>query len=566
MKTISVTKAASKGIVMGKAFLVVQQNLEADKKLIRDSEKEIEIKKFEKAVKDTVSDLQVLAKDNDIFAAHMDVASDPDLHDSVVSKINDELKNAQLSLEEYIVATVEMFENLDDEYLRERAADMKDVGKRIMCHLKGIRSNPFEGINEETIVIAEDLAPSDTANMDFKFVRGFITEGGGVTSHVAIMARNREIPAIVGVAGFRGEVTNNDYIILDALGAKIIINPDEKTKQEYLKKAEEYKEMKAKLESMNGLPATTVDGRTVELFANIGNIPDAENAVAKGAEGVGLFRSEFLYMENTKFPTEEEQFTVYKAAVETLKKPVIIRTLDIGGDKELSYYKFDVEENPFLGWRAIRISLDLKDVFKTQLRALLRASAYGDIRIMYPMIISVEEFLAANEVLEECKQELRRDSVPFNNSIQTGVMIETPASVMCSDDLAKEVDFFSIGTNDLTQYLLAVDRGNQKIAKMYNSFHPAVLRAINKVIESGHKYGKIVGMCGEFASDEKALPVLLGMGLDEFSMTATEIASTRYNVRNLSYRECQKLASEVCIKGTISEVMELINNFIDKSK
>ena len=317
---------------------------------------------------------------------------------------------------------------------------------------------------------------------------------------------------------------------------------------------------------MNGLPATTVDGRTVELFANIGNIPDAENAVAKGAEGVGLFRSEFLYMENTKFPTEEEQFTVYKAAVETLKKPVIIRTLDIGGDKELSYYKFDVEENPFLGWRAIRISLDLKDVFKTQLRALLRASAYGDIRIMYPMIISVEEFLAANEVLEECKQELRRDSVPFNNSIQTGVMIETPASVMCSDDLAKEVDFFSIGTNDLTQYLLAVDRGNQKIAKMYNSFHPAVLRAINKVIESGHKYGKIVGMCGEFASDEKALPVLLGMGLDEFSMTATEIASTRYNVRNLSYRECQKLASEVCIKGTISEVMELINNFIDKSK
>ncbi len=365
---------------------------------------------------------------------------------------------------------------------------------------------------------------------------------------------------------FYSLLTNNDYIILDALGAKIIINPDEKTKQEYLKKAEEYKEMKAKLESMNGLPATTVDGRTVELFANIGNIPDAENAVAKGAEGVGLFRSEFLYMENTKFPTEEEQFTVYKAAVETLKKPVIIRTLDIGGDKELSYYKFDVEENPFLGWRAIRISLDLKDVFKTQLRALLRASAYGDIRIMYPMIISVEEFLAANEVLEECKQELRRDSVPFNNSIQTGVMIETPASVMCSDDLAKEVDFFSIGTNDLTQYLLAVDRGNQKIAKMYNSFHPAVLRAINKVIESGHKYGKIVGMCGEFASDEKALPVLLGMGLDEFSMTATEIASTRYNVRNLSYRECQKLASEVCIKGTISEVMELINNFIDKSK
>ena len=347
-------------------------------------------------------------------------------------------------------------------------------------------------------------------------------------------------------------------IILDAVGKEIIVNPDEETKEVYRKKAAEYKAMKAEFESMNNLPATTTDGRTVELFANVGSIVDVENAVTRGAEGIGLFRSEFLYMENTKFPTEQEQYDAYKKAIETMKHPVIIRTLDIGGDKELSYYKFDEEENPFLGWRAIRISLDLKDVFKTQLRAILRASAYGDIRIMYPMIISVDEFMAANAILQECKEELRRDNIPFNDSIQTGVMIETPAAVLCTEDLAKVVDFFSIGTNDLTQYLLAVDRGNQKIARLYNSFHPAVLRAIRTVIQAGHKYDKLVGMCGEFASDEKAVPILLGMGLNEFSMAASEIASTRYQIRHLNYEHCQALADEICKKSTIAEVREML--------
>ena len=473
-------------------------------------------------------------------------------------KINSENKNAQLALEETVAEIVTMFESLDDEYLRERAADIKDVGKRIMCGLKGIKSNPFEGINEDVIVVAEDLAPSDTANMDFRYIKGFITEAGGVTSHVSIMARSMEIPAFVGVADFRKNVTNEDYIILDAVGKEIIVNPDEETKEVYRKKAAEYKAMKAEFESMNNLPATTTDGRTVELFANVGSIVDVENAVTRGAEGIGLFRSEFLYMENTKFPTEQEQYDAYKKAIETMKRPVIIRTLDIGGDKELSYYKFDEEENPFLGWRAIRISLDLKDVFKTQLRAILRASAYGDIRIMYPMIISVDEFMAANAILQECKEELRRDNIPFNDSIQTGVMIETPAAVLCAEDLAKVVDFFSIGTNDLTQYLLAVDRGNQKIARLYNSFHPAVLRAIRTVIQAGHKYDKLVGMCGEFASDEKAVPILLGMGLNEFSMAASEIASTRYQIRHLNYEHCQALADEICKKSTIAEVREML--------
>lgn len=558
MKTISVTKAASKGIVMGKAFLVVQQNLEADKKLIRDSEKEIEVKKFEKAVKDTVADLQVLAKDNEIFAAHMDVASDPDLHDSVVDKINNELKNAQLALEEYIDATVEMFENLDDEYLRERAADMKDVGKRIMCHLKGIRSNPFEGINEETIVIAEDLAPSDTANMDFKFVRGFITEGGGVTSHVAIMARNREIPAIVGVAGFRSEVTNNDYIILDALGAKIIINPDERTKQEYIKKAEEYKEMKAKLESMNGLPATTVDGRTVELFANIGNIPDAENAVAKGAEGVGLFRSEFLYMENTKFPTEEEQFTTYKAAVETLKKPVIIRTLDIGGDKAIPYLGLKEEENPFLGFRAIRFCLQREDIYKIQLRALIRASAFGKIKIMVPLVTCVDELRRVKEMAAEIMQDLDHEGITYNKNLEIGVMMETSAACMIADILAKEAAFFSIGTNDLTGYTMAVDRGNAKVAYLYSTYQPAVLRSIKRIIECGKREGIMVGMCGEAAADPKLIPLLLAFGLDEFSVSATSVLKTRKIISGCDVSECQELADKVMKCTTEEEILNIL--------
>lgn len=558
MKTITVSRPASKGIVMGKVFVAVQQDLQADKKLIKDSEKELEVIKFQSGAKEAVEQLKVLATTSDIFAAHLDVAEDDVLHDAVKEKIESENKNAQLALEEAGAEICVMFESLDDEYLRERAADVKDVCKRIMCALKGVKNNPFEAIEGEVIVVANDLSPSDTANMDFNKVKGFITEAGGVTSHVAIMARSMEVPAIVGVEGFLNMVSEEDYVILDGINGTIVINPDEATKEEYEKKAEEYKELKKKLESMNNLPAQTVDGRTVELFANVGSIADVENAVKHGAEGIGLFRSEFLYMENTKFPTEQEQYEVYKKAIETMKKPMIVRTLDIGGDKELSYYEFDKEENPFLGWRAIRICLDMKDVFKTQLKAILRASAFGDVRIMYPMIISVEEFRAANEVLQECKDELKEKNIAFNDSIQTGIMIETPAGVLCAEDLAKEVDFFSIGTNDLTQYVLAVDRGNQKISKLYNSFHPAVLRAIQKVIEAGHKYGKIVGMCGEFASDEKALPILLGMGLDEFSMAATEIASSRYKIRNLDYRESQKLAEQICEKSTIAEIKELL--------
>ncbi len=556
MNIIDVAKTASKGIVMGKAFLARAEALVIDDRKIEDKEKKAELQKFQRAVGDTQRQLTELAEKNEIFAAHLEVAGDPTLADSVEAKITGENKNAEQALEESKNEISAMFEAIDDEYLRERAADVKDVCRRILANIKGVRLNPFEDIRDEVIVIANDLAPSDTAVMDFTKVLGFITEAGGVTSHVCIMARSMEIPALVGVGEIMSRVSDGDMVILDGVEGKIILNPEKDILEQYRKKAEEYKHEKEELRKLNGLPAVTKDGRTVLLFANVGNVTDVENAVKLGAEGVGLFRSEFLYMESKGgFPSEEEQYLVYKEAIEKMDgRPMIIRTLDIGGDKELSYYKFDREENPFLGWRAIRICLDLKDVFKAQLKALLRASAFGDIRIMYPMIISVDEYRAATEVLEECKEELQKDGIAFNKAIETGIMVETPAAVLCCEDLAKEVDFFSIGTNDLTQYVLAVDRGNQKIAKLYNSFHPAVLRSIKMVIDAGHKYGKEVGMCGEFASDEKAMPLLLGMGLDEFSMAANDIASIRYKIRNFTLEEAKQMAERVLQMGTAEEI------------
>lgn len=560
MEIIKVDKIASKGIVMGKVFIVKQDNMVIDTNTISESMKSSEVKRFEDAVSEASNQIKILAKDNDIFKAHVEIVEDISLLDSVISKINDENKNAELALKESQDEISGMLENLDDEYLRERAVDIKDVCKRLMSILKGVELNPFKTINEEVVIIAKDLTPSDTSNMDFNKVLGFITQVGGVTSHVCIIARSIGIPAIVGMSDIMDVVKEDDYIILDALKGEILVNPNNETIEEYKIKVKEYKELKEEFKKLNSLEAKTKDGRVVELAANVGSITDVENAMKNGAEGIGLFRTEFLYMESkSSFPSEETQFQVYKKSIEACDgKSMIIRTLDIGGDKELPYYEFETEENPFLGWRAIRICLELKDVFKAQLRAILRASAFGKIRIMYPMIISVEEFREANLVLQECKDELTAEGISFDQNIETGIMIETPASVINCEDLAKEVDFFSIGTNDLTQYLLAVDRGNQKISKMYDSFHPAVLRSIKRVIDAGHKYNKMVGMCGEFASDHQALPVLLGMGLDEFSMASGDIAEIKYKIRNLTYSEAQKLANEVCSKATIAEIKELL--------
>lgn len=564
MIQIKIEQPASKGIVVSKAFIAIREALEADTRIVAEQEKPEEINRFYQARDSVLEELEKLAQDNAIFAAHMEVASDIMLEDSVKGKITDENKNAEVALEESRDEISAVFEAIEDEYLRERASDVKDVCNRIFGKLKGMTENPFASIQEEVIVIAKDLSPSDTANMNFDYVKGFITEEGGITSHVAIMARGMGLPAIVGASGILDQIKYGDEVILDAVDGIILIEPQQKEKEYYLEKAAAYAAKKLEMEKENHLPAQTKDGRILELYANVGSLTDVTYAAKHGAEGIGLFRSEFLYMENSHFPTEEEQFEAYKKAVETIQKPMVIRTLDIGGDKELSYYQFEQEENPFLGWRAIRISLDMNDIFKTQLRAILRASAFGKIKIMFPMIISVEEFRKAIQVLEECKNELKEQGISFDAAIETGIMIETPAAVICAEELAKEVDFFSIGTNDLTQYILAVDRGNKKIAQLYQSFHPAVLRSIRHVIQAGRKHGKLVAMCGEFASNEDAVPILLGMGLDEFSMAAGSIADVRHILRNLTYEDAKEYADKICSLGTTDDVLKEIKKYQKK--
>lgn len=556
MKKIIVEKTASKGIVLGKAFIIEKQELTPSSYGISDVESEI--KKYEAAVEEVAKKLEVLAKDSQIFEAHLEVVRDIALLDGVTTKIKDQTLNAQLALQATADEFCSLFEMMDNEYMRERAADIRDVRDSLMRSLKGLPDTNFDAIQEQVILIAKDLAPSDTAKLNLQYILGFITEEGGVTSHVSIMARSAGIPALVGVKDLFEQVKHGDFLVMDASSGEIIVDPTEEVALTYKQRATLYMEKQKELESLSHLPAVTLDGREVKVCANVGNVIDVRNAYEHHADGVGLFRSEFLYMENTHFPTEEEQFEVYKEAARLSDKELIIRTLDIGGDKALSYYEFEKEENPFLGWRAIRISLELEEVFKAQLRAILRASAFGDVCIMYPMIISMEELTKSMQILEQCKQELDREMKAYNPKIRVGMMIETPASVLCVENFAKHVDFFSIGTNDLTQYLLAVDRGNKKIAAMYNSFHPAVLQAINRIICAGHEQGIPVGMCGEFASDERAARLLLGMGLDEFSVSAGEVANIKNIIRNSNYEESKHLAEKVQNLYSIDEIMDLL--------
>ena len=557
MEKIRAEQGTSKGIAVGKAFLVKATDLTAERVEITAQEAEREKTAFRHAVEKVREDLRPLARENAVFAAHLDMAEDETLIDGVEEKIS-EGKCAQWALELQMEETCGLLESLEDAYLRERAADVRDVCRRIMAFLKGTREDPFQDIREEVILFAEELSPSDTAKMDFRYVKGMVTAKGSSASHVAILARSLEIPALFGMEDILEKVAAGEEVILDGDGGILILSPDDMTRRVYQEKQAAQRELKQKLKEMNRLPAVTTDGRRVHLYANVGSLKDIELAKKHGAEGIGLFRSEFLYMESSRFPTEQEQFEVYKKAAETMKKTVTIRTLDIGGDKALPYYQFEKEENPFLGWRAIRFCLDMRDVFKTQLKAILRAAAYGEIRIMYPMIVSVEEFRKANQLLEECKRELKERGVLFRESISTGIMVETPAAVLVAEELAKEVDFFSIGTNDLTQYILAADRGNQKLTKLYDPFHPAVLRAVAKVIAAGHKEGKEVGMCGEFAGEERAVPLLIGMGLDECSMVSASIGAVRYQIRGISAENAKHLAERVLAAGTAKEVRHLL--------
>lgn len=563
----------SSGIGMGKVIIKKEPTLKLKKSLIDNTEKEIT--KLKCAIEKGKEQIEALyqhafdtigKKEADIFRAHKMILEDPDFIGQIESKIKEEAVNVEWAISEVSNFFIEMFDAMEDEYMRERAADIRDVTGRLIRIVLGIEETDLSKLTEEVIVVAEDLTPSDTAQMDRNKVIGFITEIGGKTSHSAIMARTLEIPAVVGIEKATELISNGDYVILDGDTGKVIINPEKEVIEEYTRKKQDYIDFKKKLEQMRGQKSITKDGFKAEIAANIGTPKDVEGILSNDGEGVGLYRTEFLYMDRDRLPTEEEQFEAYKeVAVRLEGRPVVIRTLDIGGDKELSYLPLPKEMNPFLGYRAIRLCLDQTDIFKTQLRALLRASAYGNIKIMFPMISAIEELRQAKSILEEVKKELRAEKVKFNESIEVGIMIEIPAAAVMSDSFAKEVDFFSIGTNDLIQYTTAVDRGNGKIAHLYNEFHPALLRLIKTVIDNGHKEGIWVGMCGEVAGNPQLIPVLIGMGLDEFSMSASSILRARWIVNNLNKSDMEGLVEEILKLPTAKEVKEFIAQNINKN-
>ena len=559
---------ASPGIALGRALVIEHSELVIEKKTIENIDKEIQ--KLESAVKVSKEELtkvkeKALAElgehEAEIFEAHLLVLEDPELIGSAISKLRDEKVNADYALNEIKEMFVAMFESMDNEYMRERAADIKDVTNRVLRHILGIKVVDLAGLDEEVVLIAHDLTPSDTATMNKNMVLGFLTDIGGRTSHTAIMARTLEIAAVVGLNDITKKVKDGDYIVFNGDTGEVIVNPDEETKAKYASLKEEFEEYRKSLELLKGQASITTDGRHVELAGNIGSPNDVEGLIKNDAEGVGLYRTEFLYMDKEdSFPTEEEQYEAYKAVLEGMNnKPIVIRTLDIGGDKELPYFEMEAEMNPFLGYRAIRLCLDRKDIFKTQLRALYRASVHGKLRIMFPMISSLEELLDAKEVIKEVLKELDAENIAYSNDVEVGMMIEIPSAAVISDVLAKHVDFFSIGTNDLIQYTCAVDRMNQKISHLYNQFNPAVLRLIKMVIDNAHKEGKWVGMCGESAGDQRMIPILLGFGLDEFSMSPISILPARKLITSLSYADMQKFADEVLAMGTAKEIKEYVD-------
>ena len=563
---------ASPGIALGKALVIEHSELVIEKKTIENIDEEIQ--KLESAVKVSKEELtkvkeKALAElgehEAEIFEAHLLVLEDPELIGSAISKIRDEKVNADYALNEIKEMFVAMFESMDNEYMRERAADIKDVTNRVLRHILGIKVVDLAGLDEEVVLIAHDLTPSDTATMNKNMVLGFLTDIGGRTSHTAIMARTLEIAAVVGLNDITKKVKDGDYIVFNGDTGEVIVNPDEETKAKYASLKEEFEEYRKSLELLKGQASITTDGRHVELAGNIGSPNDVEGLIKNDAEGVGLYRTEFLYMDKEdSFPTEEEQYEAYKAVLEGMNnKPIVIRTLDIGGDKELPYFEMEAEMNPFLGYRAIRLCLDRKDIFKTQLRALYRASVHGKLRIMFPMISSLEELLDAKEVIKEVLKELDAENIAYSNDVEVGMMIEIPSAAVISDVLAKHVDFFSIGTNDLIQYTCAVDRMNQKISHLYNQFNPAVLRLIKMVIDNAHKEGKWVGMCGESAGDQRMIPILLGFGLDEFSMSPISILPARKLITSLSYADMQKFADEVLAMGTAKEIKEYVDKMFN---
>ena len=527
--------AASKGYAIGKVFLQEHEEIVVTDAKISDIAAEKE--KLQKALDESKSQLETIkakaleemgAEKAEVFEAHITLLDDPEFTGAMMSEIESNSVNGLKAIQSVADSFVAIFESMDNEYMRERAADIKDVSKRILANFAGKGGDGFAITENNTVVVAHDLTPSDTAGLDRTKVVGFITDIGGRTSHAAIMARTLEIPAVLGLGDITKCVKNGDMVIVDGITGDVIINPSEEVLAEYQAKKEKFQAEQEELKKLINVKTTTKSGRRIEVCGNIGKPEDVLGVIANGGDGVGLFRTEFLYMDRESAPTEEEQFEAYKFVLEKMEgKQVVIRTLDIGGDKTLPYLPLPKEMNPFLGYRAIRLCLDRKEIFKVQLRALLRASVYGKLAVMFPMISGLEEFEQAKEVVEECKAELRAEGKEYSDDIQWGIMVEIPAAAVYADELAKHVDFFSIGTNDLIQYTLAADRMSEKVSYLYNPMHPAVLRLIKMTIDGAHKHGKWVGMCGEMAGDEAAIPTLVEYGLDEFSMSATSILNAK---------------------------------------
>ncbi|WP_281185928.1 phosphoenolpyruvate--protein phosphotransferase [Staphylococcus schleiferi] len=560
--------AASDGVAIAKAYLLVEPDLSFSQETTDQPEQEIQ--KFNDALKNSKIELtkirnnaeeQLGADKAAIFDAHLLVLDDPELINPIEEKIKNDKASAPHALTEVSQNFISIFESMDNEYMKERAADIRDVSKRVLAHLLGVELPNPSIIDESVVIVGHDLTPSDTAQLNKQYVQGFVTNIGGRTSHSAIMSRSLEIPAVVGTKSITESVEQGDMVIIDGLTGDVIIDPTEDELKAYQHKRESFFADREALKQLRDEPSKTKDGQHVELAANIGTPNDLPGVKDNGAEGIGLYRTEFLYMGRDTMPSEDEQFEAYKKVLQEMNgKRVVVRTLDIGGDKELPYLNLPKEMNPFLGYRAIRLCLDQPEIFRPQLRALLRASTYGKLNIMFPMVATIKEFRDAKALLLEEKENLKQEGVEVSDDIELGIMVEIPSTAALADVFAKEVDFFSIGTNDLIQYTMAADRMSERVSYLYQPYNPSILRLVKQVIEASHKEGKWTGMCGEMAGDETAIPLLIGLGLDEFSMSATSILKARRQIKNLSQTEMTQLADRAINFATVDEVVDLVKS------
>ncbi len=564
--------AASDGIGIAKAYLLVDPDLSFKKTTITDVD--AEIARLHEALNASIDDLKTIQQnakgslDDDtlaIFDAHITILSDPEM----IKQINEQITSKKENAEQALTKVTTDFANTlaamkDNKYMQERATDVKDVSKRVLSHLLGKKLPDLAAVDTPVIIVAHEVTPSDTSQMNKKYVKGMITDLGGRTSHSAIMSRTLEIPAVVGTAEATQKIKNGETLILDGLNGEAISNPSEAEIKDYEKQAQDFEKQREEWAKLVDAPSVSADGKEFEIASNIGTPADMDDVQKAGSDAVGLFRTEFLYMDSTSLPTEDDQFNAYKKVVETMNgKPVVIRTMDIGGDKPLNYLPLPEEMNPFLGYRAIRISLDRQEIFRTQLRALIRASKFGQLRIMFPMIATLDEFRKAKAIFMEEKEKLQADDPGLGNDIKLGIMIEIPAAAIFAEAFAKEVDFFSIGTNDLIQYSFAADRGNESVSYLYQPYNPALLKLIKHVIDSAHKEGKIAAMCGEMAGDEIALPLLMGMGLDEYSMSSSSVLRTRSSMKSLDTKKCAKLVANVLKDSLTNEdTKKMVKKFL----